>query len=346
MCKSRQYLANDFCKFSSPTTKIMNFSFFKKKKNKDHYTIGFYNLENLFDTKDDPNTLDDDFTPKGFKKWSMKRYKRKLYKLAKTISDVGHSTSKIPPVLMGVAEVENEEVVQDLINAEPLRDIDYGYVHYDSPDERGIDTALIYHKENFELLYSEPITLLLYEEDGTRDTTRDILYVKGNLNQEEVHIFVNHWPSRRDGQDETSAKRIQAAETLKNYMAKIEFEIPNPNYIIMGDFNDGPESESIRCLMQSSQLYNPMEKLLSPERGSASYKKKWLLFDQIIVSHNFFNYEKGTHSFANANIFDENFLTEFKGKYKGAPYRTYVGRKYIGGYSDHFPVYIQLKYNS
>jgi predicted extracellular nuclease len=320
-------------------------SLFKKEKGKQLYTIGFYNLENLFDVKDDPNTLDDDFTPDGYKKWSTRRYKKKLYKLAMTISKIGSEATMNPAALIGIAEVENKEVIQDLIGSEALRDIDYGYVHYDSPDERGIDTALIYNKSCFEVLHSEPITLLIYEKDGKRDTTRDILYVKGKLNEEEVHVFVNHWPSRRSGNEETSYKRIEAAETLKGFMARIEASEENPNYIIMGDFNDGPESESVKTLMQSDRLYNPMEKLLTLERGSANYKRSWMLFDQILVSHNFFNYEKGTHSFAHANIFDDEFLTEFKGKHQGMPYRTYKGKKYIGGYSDHFPVYIQLKFN-
>ena len=129
-------------------------------------------------------------------------------------------------------------------------------------------------------------------------------------------------------------------------MAGIEEQEANPNYIIMGDFNDGPKSESVQSLMETKTLYNPMEKLLTPERGSANYKRSWMLFDQIMVSHSFLNFEKGTHSFAHANIFDEHFLTEFEGKYMGSPFRTYVGNKYIGGYSDHFPVYIQLKYNA
>lgn len=325
---------------------IMVFKFFKKKiKTANFYTIAFYNLENLFDTEDDSNTLDDDFTPSGFKKWTMKRYKRKLSRLAKTISEIGNEKTNTSPVLVGVAEVENQRVIQDLIETKPLRDFNYGYVHYDSPDERGIDTALIYCKDHFEVLYSEPIALVLFENNGKQDTSRDILYVKGKLNGEEVHIFVNHWPSRRDGDNETSAKRIKAAETLKTFMAKIELEIASPNYIIMGDFNDGPDDESMKTLMESGQLYNPMEKLITPNRGSATYKRAWLLFDQIMISHNFLNYEKGTHSFAHANIFDKKNLTEFKGKFKGTPYRTYVGRKYIGGYSDHFPVYIYLKYN-
>jgi len=324
----------------------MVFSLFKKKKKKlNLHTIAFYNLENLFDTIDDPDTLDDDFTPNGYKKWTPKRYRKKVYKLAKTISGIGFESSKMPPALIGVAEVENEMVVKDLINAEPLRKTDYGYVHYDSPDERGIDTALLYHKSHFKVIFSEPITLMVYNPNGERDTTRDILYVHGKLNGEEVHVFVNHWPSRRDGEIETDYKRIEAARVIKMTMGKIEKQHKNPNYIIMGDFNDDPNSKSIRLLMEETSLYNPMEKLKSPERGSANYRRSWSLFDQIIVSHNFFDYKKGTHSFAHANIFDDHLLTEWKGKYKGAPYRTYVGRKYIGGYSDHFPVYIQLKYN-
>ncbi|MDO6818256.1 endonuclease/exonuclease/phosphatase family protein [Zobellia sp. 1_MG-2023] len=324
----------------------MIFSFFRKKKGSHLNTISFYNLENLFDTVDDPETLDDDFTPKGRKKWSLRRYKKKLYKLAKTISEIGNSETQSPPVLVGVAEVENQQVMEDLLAAEPLANIKYSYVHYDSPDERGIDCGLIYHKNHFEVLHSEPITLFIYEEDGRRDTTRDILYVKGKLNNEVVHIFVNHWPSRRSGNSKTGYKRVIAAETIIKFMAGIEEQEANPNYIIMGDFNDGPKSESVQSLMETKTLYNPMEKLLTPERGSANYKRSWMLFDQIMVSHSFLNFEKGTHSFAHANIFDEHFLTEFEGKYMGSPFRTYVGNKYIGGYSDHFPVYIQLKYNA
>lgn len=323
----------------------MFFSLFKKKAHKNHFTIAFYNLENLFDTIDDPDTLDDDFTPKGPKRWTNNRYKKKLFKLAQTISQVGTHKSDNAPILLGIAEVENETVITDLINNNHLKKINYDFVHYDSPDERGIDTGLIYHKDFFDVITSEPLTLHIKNPDGKRDRTRDILYVHGKLNQEEVHVFVNHWPSKRDGEEKTGYKRLQAAELIKSKMAKIETVHNNPNYIIMGDFNDGPKAASIKSLMGTKVLYNPMEKLLSHERGSANYKRKWSLFDQIIISHNFLNYEKGTHSFTEANIFDEHFLTEFDGKYKGNPYRTYVGRKYVGGYSDHFPVFVQLKLN-
>ena len=324
----------------------MLFSFLKRKPKINIYTVAFYNLENLFDTVHDEGKLDTDFTPKGFKKWSMKRYKRKVYKLAKTISEIGKTNSTTPPVLVGVAEVENDRVIEDLLDAEPLRKIDYGYVHYESPDERGIDTALLYHKKYFEVQYSEPITLYVNNPDGERDTTRDILYVRGKLNGEEVHVFVNHWPSRRDGEMVTDYKRLKAAHTILEFMTKLETTYTNANYLVLGDFNDDPKSESILALVDGMGLYNPMDKLHIPvQRGSANYNESWSLFDQIMVSHSFLNHEKGTHSFAHANIFDENFLVEYKGKYKGSPYRTYAGRKYIGGYSDHFPVYIQLKYN-
>lgn len=324
---------------------FMLLSFIKKKRKKDRFTIAFYNLENLFDTKDDPTKLDDDFTPDGFKKWTKKRYKKKLFKLAKTISRIGRKTTGSPPVIIGVAEVENKRVVKDLLNSKPLRDQPYEFVHFDSPDERGIDTALLFHKDHFTISRRQRIPLLVNNEDGIRDATRDILYVHGQLNGEEVHFFVNHWPSRRDGADLTEHKRVKAAQTLLDFVSVLESEARVQNLIIMGDFNDGPASRSIEYLVSERQLYNPMAKLLSPERGSANYRRIWSLFDQIIISHSFFNYEKGSHSFSKADIFDDHSLAIWKGRFKGNPFRTYAGRKYKGGFSDHFPVYIQLDYH-
>ena len=310
---------------------------------KNKHTIAFYNLENFFDTEDDPHTLDDDFTPKGFKKWNTSKFRKKVKKIGKTISQIGLEESKKPPVLIGIAEVENKEVIQALLKSKSLRDEEYDFVHWDSPDERGIDTALIYHNEYFKVLDSETLPLLIEDDDGDRDFTRDILYVHGKLKLEEVHIFVNHWPSRRDGADETSYKRIKAAETVLQKLNGLNEDLSN--IIVMGDFNDDPNSESIKTLMASGRFINPMQKLLSPVSGSANYKGKWSLFDQILVSHTFLNYEPNTHSFKKAKIFAPKFLTEWKGKYKGNPFRTFVGRKYLGGYSDHFPVYVVLEEN-
>ena len=323
----------------------MFFSYFKKKASKSLYTIAFYNLENLFDTTDHPEKLDSNYTPNGKLNWTQDRYRSKLSKLSATISKIGLDSSGRLPSLIGVAEVENKTVLNDLLAEKSLSDGSYKFVHYDSPDERGIDNALIYDSTLFQIIHSEAIPLLVYNEGNVQDMTRDILYVRGILNGEEVHVFVNHWPSRRDGGVATEYKRVRASETIINFMAGLEEKYSNPNYIIMGDFNDGPQAVSVKNLVEKKQLFNPMERLLTPKRGSANYKFNWSLFDQIIISHSFLNYESKTHSFNTSNIFDEQFLQEHKGKFKGSPFRTYVGRKYMGGYSDHFPVYIQLKFN-
>jgi predicted extracellular nuclease len=324
----------------------MFFSYFKKKPNKGLFTIAFYNLENLFDAQDYPEKLDTDFTPNGILKWTPERLHSKLDKLGTTIAQIGLPTSDKPPVIIGVSEVENKTVLRDLLQVDALKKENYAFLHYDSPDERGIDTALIYDQRYFKILDSEPIPLKVYNLDGQQDMTRDILYVHGKLNDEEVHIFVNHWPSRRDGGVQTEYKRIKASETIIKFMAVIEEKYSHPNYIVMGDFNDGPKTPSIHKLIQEKKLFHPIEKLLTPLRGSANYNFNWMLFDQIMISHSFLNYEKKTHSFNNANIFDANFLKELQGRFKGNPFRTYVGKKYMGGYSDHFPVYIQLKFNN
>ena len=317
---------------------------FGKKRLPDLQTIAFYNLENLFDTRDDPRTLDDDFTPGNRKDWNPKRYRKKLRKLAKTIARIGEM-QRNPAALIGVAEVENRRVIQDLIGAKPLKAKGYEFVHYDSPDERGIDTALLYHPDLFKPEESETITVWVENESGVRDFTRDILYVRGTMKGEVFHIFVNHWPSRRSGDQETSYKRMAAAQTLSAFMQGIEQENDPANFVVMGDFNDGPGAESIRWLTSERGLYNPMKQLLSPYRGSANYKNTWSLFDQILLSGALMNFELDTHSFYKADIFDKHFLSQWKGKFKGTPFRTFAGRKYLGGYSDHFPVFVQLKYN-
>ncbi len=309
--------------------------------NKNKYTIAFYNLENFFDTEDQPHVLDDDFTPKGFKKWSPSKFKKKVKKMGKAISKIGLEETQKPPILVGIAEVENKTVIEALLQSKALRKEPYDFVHFDSPDERGIDTALLYNKEFFQVVSSETLPLLIQDEDGERDFTRDILYVHGKLNDEEVHVFVNHWPSRREGVEETSEKRVKAAEVVLKKVNKIVEDAPN--IIVMGDFNDDPNSKSIQRLISTGQFINPMEKLLSPISGSANYKGEWSLFDQILISHTFLNYEKGTHSFKYAKIFAPKLLREWKGKYKGNPFRTFVGKKYLGGYSDHFPVFVVLE---
>mgnify|MGYP000229932355 FL=1 len=307
-------------------------------------TIGFYNVENLFDTIDNPSTADDDFTPKGKKQWTYKKYKIKVKKLGSVISQLGMKRSKYPPAIVGLVEVENAKVVNDLANSSYLRKHHYGYVHHDSPDERGIDVALLYNKIAFELLSSKTYPIFLKDDKGDRDYTRDILKVSGNLHGELIHILVNHWSSRREGTEESEHKRIIAAETLRGIIDTIKAKEMDAKIIIMGDFNDDPNSKSVQEYLVKDDFYNPMESLLDVEKlGTTTYDKKWNLFDQIIFSNNFLEKEEGKLYFKHAEIFNKKWLKIFKGKLKGSPFRTYIGPWYQGGFSDHFPVYAFLK---
>ncbi len=323
----------------------MSTSIFRTKKVTDLYTVAFYNLENLFDTHNDPTVLDHDFLPDSEKKWHLKRYEKKIFKLGNAISNIGFPRSGKSPILVGVAEIENKTVLEDLINSKHLKNKNYGIVHYDSPDERGIDVGLLYQKDHFEIIHSESISVYIEEENGIRDYTRDILWVEGKLHNETIHILVNHWPSRRDGALSTQFKRIIAAEKNREIIDQITIDTPDAKIIIMGDFNDDPANESIKNHLVKNDLFNPMERLHTRHQGSLSYRDSWNLFDQIIFSHNFHQYRKNTHTFSNAAIFDKEFLKQHKGRYKGTPFRTYSGKRYKGGYSDHFPVYVQLKLN-
>ncbi|TXD47699.1 endonuclease/exonuclease/phosphatase family protein [Polaribacter sp. IC073] len=306
-------------------------------------TIGFYNVENLFDTIDDPKTFDDDYTTDGKRKWTDKRYRIKVKKLSSVISKLGLNRSKYPPAIVGLVEVENAKVVSDLVNSSNLKKHHYGFVHHDSPDERGIDVALLYNKQFFELLTSETFSVFLNNDEGERDYTRDILKVSGNLRGELVHVLVNHWPSRREGVAESDPKRMIAAETARTIITQIKDTHFDAKIIVMGDFNDDPTSDSVKTLV-SDDFTNPMESILNPEkRGSLTYNGKWNLFDQILFSKNFSEKKEGKLYFKHAEVFNKEWLKIFKGKLKGSPFRTYIGPWYQGGFSDHFPVYAFLK---
>ena len=307
-------------------------------------SVAFYNVENLFDTIDGAHTLDREFTPKGKKKWGPYRYNLKVQKLGKAISKIGEDKTTLPPILIGLAEVENKTVLEALINSNDLQYLPYKYIHFDSPDERGIDVALLYNTASFEPIESKAIPIIVYDSQKVRDYTRDILYVKGILNGELTHIFVNHWPSKRTGIDETKAKRIQIAKLIHEKINCIEEE--DPKIIIMGDFNDNPNEESIKNHLVTNKLINPMLALFNKGLGASKFYGQWMLFDQIILSDNFFASNSKGHQFIEAYIFDDAFLTNTKGRFKGEPFRTYTGKYYQGGCSDHFPVYITLKTNT
>jgi len=306
------------------------------------YTIAFYNLENLFDIYNDATKHDNDFLPDSDKRWTKKRYDRKVFKLGQVISKIGFQDTQKPPTIIGLAEVENKNVLQDLIESKDLEPLDYGIVHYNSQDERGIDVGMLYDKKAFTVKNSKTFSIYIEDEIGDQDYTRDILLVSGVLHSETIHCIVNHWPSRREGELESMPKRIKASEKVIEIITQLKSEDLNAKIMVMGDFNDNPSNESIKLLSQKGELYNPMETMLSYSRGSLNHNFKWNLFDQILFSTNFFETQNDKLKFDRADIFDEKFLTQYKGKYKGQPFRTYVGKKYKGGYSDHFPVYVQL----
>ncbi len=304
------------------------------------YTIAFYNLENLFDISDTDKVLDRDFTPTGRNKWNKKRYLRKLKQLSNVIAQIGDEETGFSPAVIGIAEVENKQVINDLLSQEKLKNKGFEIVHFNSPDERGVDVAFLYRKRIFELINSESITLLVDNFDGNRDQTRDILLVKGKLKGKLMYFFVNHWPSRREDGD-TQYKRVQAAELIHATIEKIVMETLNPNIIIMGDFNDNPTNTSIKQHLVIEDFYNPYESIFHKGFGTVTHRRQWHLFDQIILSKNLIN--KTDVTFKDAHIFNPEFLKEWKGKHKGRPFRTYIGPWFQGGYSDHFPVYVTLE---
>ncbi len=318
----------------------MNFNIFKSKTNKQ--AIAFYNIENLFDIYKDDLTRDRDFNPTSDKRWTIKRYNNKLRKIGYAISNIGRKETNTHPAIIGLAEVENEAVLNDLITSKHLKDYPYKFVHYDSKDERGIDVAFIYDSTKFTVTNTEVFTFSFKEEDGSPDYTRDILLVSGLFLGESIHFLVNHWPSRRTGNNETEYKRITASTNLQAIVSTLKENITDAKIVIMGDFNDDPASNSIEQLVANQNLFNPMETLLSIDRGTTSHNFEWNLFDQIIITHNFLERQSNPLRFVKADIYDADFLKQLDGKYKGTPYRTYVGKTYKGGYSDHFPVYMIL----
>jgi len=307
------------------------------------FSIAFYNLENLFDTENNEYTLDKDYTPKGELEWTQDKYLRKIENLSNVISKIGTKKVKLPPILLGVAEVENKTCLEDLIHAEKLQAFNYGFIHYDSPDERGIDVAFLYQKQYFEVTYSETYALILSDEFNGREYTRDVLLISGNLFGEPIYVIVNHWPSRNNGTKNSNKKRIKAAILVQNIINDIYKENKNPNIIIMGDFNDEPKNESLKNHLMTNDLYNLMNDLQGQNKGSVRYYGKWYLFDQIIINKALLNENSTKLIFKSGEIFDDHFLQERSNKRKGAPKRTYIGKWHQGGFSDHFPVLAYFK---
>ncbi|OQX75205.1 MAG: endonuclease [Bacteroidetes bacterium 4484_249] len=324
-------------------------SYAQQKKNTNIVSIGFYNLENLFDTINDAELLfSEEFTPDGKKQWTSSRYHEKLSNMAFVISNIATDVTPDGLVLLGVSEVENRGVLEDLVKDEQIKERNYKIIHYDSPDRRGIDVGLLYNPKYFEVTNSKSY---FFGMEDTSFRSRDQLVVSGMLDGEKIHVIVNHWPSRRGGEENSRFKRNAAGDLSRSIVDSLSNLDENAKIIVMGDFNDDPVNESVvvhlrtkgkTSDLEDGDLFNPMYKLFEDGNGSLEYRDVWNLFDQIIVSQGLLGADKPDYKFLRAEVFDKDFLKQKEGRYEGYPLRTFGGSTYLAGYSDHFPVCIYL----
>lgn len=306
--------------------------------------FAFYNVENLFLPDSKPKSRFER-TKSGLTNWDSRKYQYKLNKIAHVFRLIEEQHLKLP-FMIGLAEISGSHVLKDLVQTEPLRD-KYGIVHYNSLDERKVDVALLYDKTKIKVLHSEPITFFFEESDLDEkyyDTTRDVLFAKVKFEEQIINVFVLHLPSKRE-KDVNKPKRAYIVSELK---LKIDDILKNSDekVIVCGDFNENPDDEIVKILSgedkNEDSLKNPFLDLFFNRKFSTFHYKDGLLFDQILLSENFFNHEDGIQ-YGDAKVFNHQQLT-VKTKYSsGRPFRTFAGTRYLGGYSDHFPVYITLK---
>ena len=314
-------------------------------------TVAFYNLENLFDTIDQENN-DEEFLPNGANRWTPERYQHKLRNMSHVISLIGGDE----PAIIGVAEIENRGVLEDLIAQDSLRDKHYDIVHYDSPDRRGIDCAILYQPEVYKVFASGVRAVEIPNEPWIK--TRDVVYASGLLDGEIVHVLVGHWPSRSGGEAVSLHRRMAAAKTMRSVADSLYTLFPGSKVIMMGDFNDDPISPSVRDGLgvqnhpdqtKPADYYTPMLQLYNKGMGTLAYRDVWNLFDIIVVNGELIGSNPTTWQLYRdpettdmAFIFKQPFMIQQSGQYKGYTLRTFVGGQWQGGYSDHFPVYVYL----
>jgi len=305
--------------------------------------IAFYNVENLFDTLDSETTNDEEYLPKGKNQWTPSRYEEKSDRMAKVLSQLAVDIVPDGPAIIGVSEIENRSVLEDLLKSEYLKNRNYQIVHYESPDNRGVDVGLLYNPSIFKVTSSKSIFVPMPDP---KRPTRDILLVSGFFDGEEMHVLVNHWPSRRGG----SALRNNAASVARGVIDSILLSNAMAKIILMGDLNDNPNNESVTkyinakddTLLSNQEMYNTMAKFYNKGIGTLAYRDVWNLFDQIIISKQLVGDDKTTFKYYKSVIFKKEYMIQQEGRFKGYPLRTFAGGRYTEGYSDHFPVYILL----
>ncbi len=319
------------------------------------YKVVFYNIENFFDTINDPEVRDDEFTPEGPKHWNAAKYEKKLANIERVLFDIA-AIDKNYPVVIGFSEVENRLVLEDIIATEKLAPANYRISHYDSPEARGVDVAFLYRPDVFKLEGSEAIRTQIPSLPNFR--TRDISTMWGTIDEEPFFFMVAHWPSRLGGQAASEFKRIAVGEQMRRIADSVLQVNPRTKIVAMGDFNDDPMDPSIAeglgakakiKELEVGDFYNPFYAMLRAGHGTLAYQDAWNLFDNIVVTENLakgtdggLKLQRAEGSKWDGNIFRRNYMLQQEGQYKGYPLRTYVGNSFQGGYSDHFPVFIYI----
>lgn len=324
----------------------------QKKKQYQVCAVAFYNFENLFDAEDDPkNKGDDEFLPTGPYRYTQEIYQQKLHNLATVLQRLGTEITPDGPALIGTAEIENDRVLEDLTGQPEIKERGYKFVHFDSPDSRGIDVAMLYNPKYFKLLMAKalPTDISAFGEKGGK--TRDVLWVNGTLLGDTVNVFVNHWPSRRGGEEASAPLRAIAAMVSKKVIDSMMNINPRTRAIIMGDLNDDPVNASVAKVLGAKGekedvgvkgIYNPFVSFYKNGIGTLGYDDRWNLFDQIMITGAFLHARDNELKYYKAEVFNKEFLKNPFGRYKGYPHRSFDGNKWINGYSDHFPTLIYL----
>ncbi len=320
------------------------------------HTVVFYNIENFFDTINDPDINDEEFTPEGKNNWTGTKYYQKLANMEQVFYDIARANKDFP-VVMGVSEVEVRTVLEDIASTPKLAPANYRIVHYDSPERRGVDVAFFYRPDRFKLEGSFPERAIIPGRPDFR--TRDILTMWGTIEGEEFFFMVAHWSSRWGGKDQSEFLRVANGTQMRRIADSVRVLRPETKFVLMGDFNDDPTDKSVAeslgakgdiKKLEPGDLYTPYTAMLKAGLGTLAYGDAWNIFDNIVVSENLVNPKKGElqlqksiyNSRYYGNIFKPSYLIQQEGRYKGYPFRSFSGGSFIGGYSDHLPVFINI----
>ena len=331
------------------------------------YVIGFYNLENLFDTYHDEGKNEEEYLPNGANQWTEAKYAKKLSNMASVIRAM-HDDNKVWHAVLGVSEIENRHVLEDLVIQPEIEEADFQIVHYDGPDRRGVDVALLYRPDVFQVLESRSIPYTFDSEirfDMTPEEqadfrTRDILMVRGLLGGEMFAFFVAHLPSRLGGKGQDL--RARGGEIMYQESTKLMTQYPGIKIVAMGDMNDNPTDDSMAVYLRGkekidevgpSDFFSPFLSMLKAGYGSLAYQGEWNIYDILVVNANLVHAPKGTLRIIPivrgkyyGRIFHKPFMTQQEGPYAGTPFRTYSSGTFVGGYSDHYPTYIVVSTKS